>query len=285
MRFVAACSRSAAAAVFGREITGRVLGAGHGALYVQVAAFSGLASQVIAVLSTDAVRLPCALVIPERAARLSLSSIAPRGEVTVGLGALRWACSAGDVTVSATRVWLPPHIPRLHPRTERCSQLMAALPWSKLPPEVAPAIGLARGSAGSVEQLLGRGPGLTPSGDDVLAGFVVAARAFGLDIGDIRAKIVGHAEGATTALSAQLLKSALAGEGVPEIVGLLRWLGGSSGRVSPVDALTAVGHTSGAAMAYGVALAVLAARSSSRSPDESTQPGPGKPANLERDEY
>jgi len=268
VRFVAACSRSATTAVFGREVTGSVLGAGRSALYVQVTAFSRRTSQVVAVLPADAARLPCALVISQPAARLALQSIAPQGDVTVGLGALRWNSWAGDVTVSAVRVWLPPKIPRLRPRAERLAQLMAALPHPTLQPDFSPATGLALGSAEPVEELLGRGPGLTPSGDDLLAGFVVAARAFALDISDVRARIVARAEGTTTALSAQLLESALAGEAVPEVIGLIRWLGGSTCHADPIATLKAVGHTSGVAMAYGVALAAIAAQSASCSLDD-----------------
>ena len=107
MRFVAACSRSPATAVFGREVTGSVLGAGPAALYVQVTSSLRLTSRVIAVLPADAARLPCALLITQPAARLPLRSIAPQGDVTVGLGELRWASSVGEVTVTAVRVWLP----------------------------------------------------------------------------------------------------------------------------------------------------------------------------------
>lgn len=285
MRFVAACSRSAATAVFGGEVTGSVLGVSHAALYVQVTPSSSLTSRVIAVLPADAARLPCGLLIAQPAARLALPSIAPQGDVTVGLGALRWHCSAGDVTVSAVRVWLPPKIPRLQPRRERLAQLVASLPGAKLPLAFSAATRLALGSADPVGELLGRGPGLTPSGDDLLTGFVMAAQAFGLDINNVSAKIAARAAGTTTALSAQLLESALAGEAVPEVVELIRWLAGSSCSAEPIEALTAVGHTSGVAMACGVALAAEAATSSSCSPSEPAHIGHRKRTNLETYEY
>src|SRR5260370_13795935 len=65
--------------------------------------------------------------------------------------------------------------------------------------------------------LVGSGPGLTPSGDDVLAGFLVGAAAFGLDVAALREAVADLAPGRTTALSAALLWHAVRGECIDEV--------------------------------------------------------------------
>ena len=59
-----------------------------------------------------------------------------------------------------------------------------------------------------VAALLGRGPGLTPSGDDVLAGYLLGCRAFGIAGKGVRFAVLRSAPGATTTLSAALLRQA-----------------------------------------------------------------------------
>jgi hypothetical protein len=114
-----------------------------------------------------------------------------------------------------------------------------------------------------VDRLLGAGQGLTPSGDDVLAGLLVAARAFGLPIAAVRARVLAARPGCTTDLSAALLRCACRGEAVPQVRALLRAMSQASERVTrlrhALRELCAVGHTSGVAMAIGVAAAATSA--------------------------
>jgi Protein of unknown function (DUF2877) len=71
------------------------------------------------------------------------------------------------------------------------------------------------------------------------------------------------AEGATTALSAQLLRHAARGECVAQVAAVVAVLVGRPAPSDAVDQLLAVGHTSGAALAVGLlsaaALSVSAA--------------------------
>jgi hypothetical protein len=104
---------------------------------------------------------------------------------------------------------------------------------------------------------VGAGPGLTPSGDDLLAGLLVAAHATG-DArlpgwqAAIRDALSVHR---TTAVSRALLHHALEGWATPELAAfLVAACGGDP--AGPAGRLLAVGHSSGAALAAG-ALHVL----------------------------
>ena len=109
--------------------------------------------------------------------------------------------------------------------------------------------------------LLGRGPGLTPEGDDLLAGACVTAAAAGDPLAlppDLRTL--------TTPLSATLLELAAAGAGPKPVHALLdlgdeRWRGA-------LRELEGLGASSGRAIALGVgaAAAVLGGRAARRVP-------------------
>jgi hypothetical protein len=100
-------------------------------------------------------------------------------------------------------------------------------------------------------RLIGRGPGLTPEGDDVACG-VAAVIAAGdwpgaLREAWVRALIGGDLRRRTTALSATLLELAAAGMG-PEP--LQAWLAGDAGAR---ERLVRIGHSTGRAIARGAA--------------------------------
>ena len=103
-------------------------------------------------------------------------------------------------------------------------------------------------------ELIGRGPGLTPEGDDVVAG-VAAVVASGPWPEELREAWVGALLGAdlrrrTTALSATLLELAAAGMGPEPLQALV------GGRMAALDRLLRVGHTSGRAYALGAGIAL-----------------------------
>jgi hypothetical protein len=189
----------------------------------------------------DAVRVPCALVTPV------LPGDAADG--TVGLGAL----VLGSFTGRVARWWRPPRPRGLTAARLRAVavQLASRVPVKPDPAAEAAREDLIRGLTtggpltGPVHRLLGRGPGLTPLGDDVLAGALVTLGALG-DPGFARlgAVVDALAPARTTFVSAALLRHAARGECVPELAAVLD--GGSP------DALLRVGHTSGAGLALGV---------------------------------
>ncbi len=130
------------------------------------------------------------------------------------------------------------------------------------------------------DALVGLGPGLTPSGDDVLVGMLAgldwgrdalpdARRRRRLLAGRLRMDDFGL-ERRTSRLSAQLLRAAVAGCYPEPVLRLLRPLasfetggpaGGASGRdgevSAAVDGLLAMGHDSGRAMLLGIASALV----------------------------
>ena len=101
-----------------------------------------------------------------------------------------------------------------------------------------------------LDRIVGRGPGLTPLGDDVLAGWFTARAAAGRPDVDL-AEAVRRRADATTLLSATLLDCAIRGEALPQ---LADWL--TDPTDSTADALLAVGATSGAGLLAGAGLAL-----------------------------
>jgi hypothetical protein len=113
-------------------------------------------------------------------------------------------------------------------------------------------------AAAAAGRLVGRGPGLTPEGDDLLAGLAMALAAAGrggAGGGELLDAVVpADAAARTTALGATLLR--LAGAGLaPEPAGRLLDLGpaGERGWAAALRRLRRVGHSSGLAWAAGIA--------------------------------
>ena len=121
---------------------------------------------------------------------------------------------------------------------------------------------LQAGDPESVGDLLGLGPGLTPLGDDVLAGWLaaaVASRHSGL--ADLRSNVALNARERTTSLSATLLACAARGEGVPEVRSLLTGVADANAAVveQSLSLLLRVGETSGEGLVLGAQLALQSA--------------------------
>jgi hypothetical protein len=182
---------------------------------------------VLCVATAEAVRLPASLVVASL----------PSRQLRVADG------SVGDATRTwrVTRWWQPPR-----PRGLVPPAVPPSLPDVDLPDDVAPL------------DLVGRGPGLTPSGDDVVAGALVAAHATGHPGLAAWRDQTGDAlrKRRTTAVSRGLLHHALQGYAVPELAVFLVAVCAGGDPASASSRLLAVGHSSGAALAAG-ALHVL----------------------------
>jgi hypothetical protein len=114
----------------------------------------------------------------------------------------------------------------------------------------------------AVARLIGRGPGLTPTGDDVLAGALVTLHALGAPVVvPLARSITALAPGGTTTVSAGLLRHAAEGRCIPQLDDLLTAIAGAANNPLPraAGALLAVGHTSGAGLLHGVLVAVAIA--------------------------
>jgi hypothetical protein len=101
--------------------------------------------------------------------------------------------------------------------------------------------------------LIGRGPGLTPEGDDLLAGAALGSRALGR-AGVAAALCPPVPEARTTAVSATLLRLAAAGAAPEPVVRLLE----GADRASAVADLLRLGRSTGRAVAAGLRLALEA---------------------------
>jgi hypothetical protein len=255
----------------------RVLAVLSSAVYLQVEVDPADAgrrrSVIVAVLARDAVRVPLGLVValPRRAA--------PFAALEAGCAALIGAGSVqlGGVSYQPLRYW-DPAVPKLRAglgtaaAMHRCGAI--GVLTDQLPTDLGSALATAvlplaealsdripgpPGPARAARALTGLGPGLTPAGDDVLAGALLALAAAG-DLPRQRAlsAAVGGCLDRTGPLSAALLEQACLGRAVPEVTGLLRALAGAGDLDAALVALSLVGHTSGPALALGVRLALRA---------------------------
>lgn len=272
MRIPGATSTAIRAVLTGAPQAAHWIGAVDAALYLST---TGPRPTVVAVLSSDAVRLPCGLVLASTTAELALTMIAPPRDVAeqenavVGDGCIQWVGPDGPVTIVGARQWAPQRARTGVAGPAALSELRSRLTPCELglEPDRLDRLAMHPDST-AVAGLLGRGPGLTPSGDDVLAGYLFAAKAFGLEVGRVDAAVAARAPQATGAVSAQLLRHAGRGEAIGEVVALVDALTDpltegprhyAAAALDRLAALTAallrVGHTSGAALARGVLLA------------------------------
>ncbi len=242
----------------------RVLGASGFAHYLALdTGRNGIT--VVAVLATDAVRLPLGLVIADRLPDITLEE-----DIAVGGGAV----SLGPVQICATR-WFDPRPllvkPYLVDRIDEAASLLGQLPADAhgLPEEPLEAIApcLMDGDPTPALNVIGRGPGLTPAGDDVVAGALAAIALRGRLPRETTDTVLTHAATRTTSLSSSLLCCAACGQVVPQAARFLSALCGAAPLDSALDDLRAVGGTSGTALAIGL---VAGARAVARAPQEAT---------------
>jgi hypothetical protein len=104
--------------------------------------------------------------------------------------------------------------------------------------------------------MVGLGKGLTPGGDDVLAGLLVGLHAMGhLELArSISGRALDAVVDRTTLLSADLLRLAADGHACIEALALLRAVHTGHQVPTALDRLLSIGHTSGADLATGLAM-------------------------------
>ncbi|HSF99286.1 MAG TPA: DUF2877 domain-containing protein [Ornithinibacter sp.] len=252
----AAVSTLTAALLEAAPVPSTVLGVHAPALYLDVA------GRVLPVLASDAVPLATAL-------RLAVPS-----------GRVRWGVAAGDVVtvgagrvvlpgwdVTAVRTWRPARVRRI----TRSRTAGGGVPgdgdggwFADGIRAVVLGLACARGRQDDhprtpgqgVDLLLGRGQGLTPSGDDALAGILLVAHAVG-EAAPLAAAVRSRL-GATTAVSAALLDAAADGYAAPDVVALVdaALAGDDDTLARTLPAVLAMGHSSGRDLVAGIAGAV-----------------------------
>jgi hypothetical protein len=121
----------------------------------------------------------------------------------------------------------------------------------------------------SITALVGLGPGLTPSGDDFLGGVMIALHYFGRpDVArHVATAVLPVAARETSLISAAYLRCAARGEGARVLFDVLESIAAGDGAVleARLDAIDAVGHTSGWDSLAGAALACDVLQDSARS--------------------
>jgi hypothetical protein len=236
---------------------------------------------VLSVVTADGVAQPNAVGL--RAVRGDRPFAGIRNHDTIEVGDHRVCLPSGSVRI--TRWWSPrPTLGRVAPHglaaTVGRLQADVAIRTEPLPDDLsarfcdltdAVATGCGQAAVRAVDRLLGLGAGLTPTGDDLVAGCLAATstlspvlvprpglRAASADaLLAIADRIGVRADVATTAISAALLRHATLGEVCAPAAQFLRVLAGSrsSTRTGPDDALTGllrVGGTSGRDLAIGL---------------------------------
>jgi hypothetical protein len=218
---------------------------------------------IVVVSAGEGPRLPNSIHLAAKPGKEALDRLDERTEVLIGNGRV----TMGTVSVTVGRWWDP------RPSLSSVSLLELAANLRDLPsdlPEIdtsslrrALAVRSEGGLLHSSRALLGRGPGLTPEGDDVLTGAVAATRLLGEAarqehavgfIGTISEPLARLAASRTTAFSAALLRMALRGQVVESAGNLLRALAGRGNVAASHIELTRLGHTSGPALAAGIVL-------------------------------
>jgi hypothetical protein len=121
---------------------------------------------------------------------------------------------------------------------------------------------------GSASRLMGRGPGLTPEGDDLLAAalasYLLMSESLRREaairlVASVSGLLMERSERRTTALASSLLAHALTGGVVVPIADLLRAICGRGEVSAALETLCTVGHSSGPAYAAGVFAGAAAA--------------------------
>lgn len=224
------------------------------------ATYVDLDGDCLGVLSRAATHVPCGI----RTALPSLVGLPGPGRARVGdqvsVGAGRIGFTGTDVTVGRlVDASVPTLDPALGATAGPTAALAAAMPWPVVTGElpVAALAGLREGDPAVVTDLLGRGGGLTPLGDDVLCGWIAtAAAASRPDRLAVTAQATRLAAHRTTLLSATLVGCAARGDVLPQFRRLLLSLAPAGDPTPALTDLLAVGHTSGAGLAAGALLAL-----------------------------
>ncbi|MCF6734261.1 DUF2877 domain-containing protein [Blastococcus sp. KM273129] len=270
----AAASTAVADVLRGPVRPARVLLSVPAAVYVQVVGERG-GGEVVGLLTSDAARLPLGCVLFRPSNGRPLVAVPTGAPAEVGGGRV----VVGDLAVSASAWWDPrPRLPGGRPALlpEGVRQLRNALYGEGVPHSSFTLPGLPTGPGGplaalrgavrradleaalrTATRLIGLGPGLTPAGDDVVAGTIAGLVLLGHPAAQrFAAGVCSTAGGRTTELSRALLRHAAAGQVSGEYAAVLRGLVGERPLAPAIARLLATGATSGRAMALGLCTAI-----------------------------
>lgn len=233
---------------------------------VENALWLQIGPEIIAITIGHA-RRPNGIQLPEGTGGELLAHIDQESTVLVGDGRI----VIKELSVTAAR-WWDPHprppavnIDELERRVENLPDGIPGIETGRLQSAL-----VARSAGGilhSSRYLLGKGLGLTPEGDDLLVGALAATRVLGEAAGKERLvgliagvslPLVELADARTNVLSAALIRLALRGQIVEPAGDLLCALAGRGDVAASHVGLIRLNHTSGPALAAGIALAARA---------------------------
>ncbi len=233
---------------------------------------------LLVVVTADGIALPNAVVLASRVGDRPFARVRDHDVVQVGENRLLGPWSP----IVVARWWSPrPVLPSVSPGGLQTSLDAADAEIDRqadaLPPDLADrfhdlttavSAGDVNGAVAAVDRLVGFGTGLTPSGDDLLAGFVAAvclltpvldadrhAAVLPPAVSAVATRMVDRGDTMTTAISAALLRHAAVGEVCAPAGALLRTLTGRpalTGTDGAVARLLRVGATSGRDLAVGL---------------------------------
>ena len=223
----------------------RVLAVFRAALYLEVD------RDLLPVVAPGGLRLPTALVLAAPSHPVGWG-VQPGDVVSVGGGEV----VLPGVRLRAIREWRPRRMPVAPGASATHLPPGSPSTWRDDAAELAGRVVDGGPVAALVRRLVGAGPGLTPSGDDVLCGVLLGLRL--LDRARHLPRLwdaVAPRLSTTTTLSAALLVEAVQGYAVPPVIELGEALaaGGAVGVSAAAAQVLAVGHTSGADLLAGLA--------------------------------
>lgn len=238
------------------------------------------ASEILAILTSDACRLPLGAILHRPAGQHPL--ISSRGPLQAFVGEGR--ITVGPLTVRASGWWDPkPRLPSPQPALlpEGMRELRSAVgdrlhsPVRDVPAELCSQLGVMRAALRrndvtaalrAAQRMIGFGPGLTPAGDDLLCGLMAGLTLLGHpQAARVGAGVLSLAPGRTTDLSLALLRHATLGQVDSELGSVIQALAGAGPLRIALERLLAVGHTSGIALGLGLNAAVDLTSRSTRS--------------------
>lgn len=239
--------------------------------------------RVLALVASDAVRLPNAIVVAAATRQNPFGAIREGDEAIIGDGTVDIAARAPAgsraapqwrLKVRVRRWWDPApvlgplSVARLARGAAALESATAEAPFGLAGHDVTAELAERCGAGdlahavAAAEQIVGLGPGLTPSGDDVLAGLLLSLRLLGGSVPRggtavwladwLGAAVTADASTRTTALAATLLQCAAHGQAAGEVAAVLRGIAGQEQLHPAIRRLLGVGHTSGADLAWGL---------------------------------
>jgi len=257
----AAVAQAVLPLINGPLLAGEVLASWYSAMALAVDTPTG--TRVIGLLAAEASGVPHGVRLNVSAEARPFSSFAGGDPVFVGAGSIQlqgWKIRPTRIYSTAVGI-LQPDANSINTFRERMSGERLGIPSGPLDALRAALTDMdAARVRAAVTGLVGLGAGLTPGGDDILAGLLVGLHAHGRAalVQQIAVAMSSGLTERTTVFSADLLRMAAAGHASTETLALLRALDRRTCNPDLLPAtvarLLAVGHTSGADLATGLLL-------------------------------